>query len=110
MIHMKINGNAKGKKGELEFAHLLEDNGFKARRGQQYSGTETTADIISELPYHFEVKRVERLNIDKAIEQAIKDCGDNIPVVAHRKNHKDWLITMKFDDWIQIIKKETEEL
>jgi len=101
----KINSKQKGKKGELEFSHLLKDNGFDARRGQQYSGTETTADIISELPYHFEVKRVERLNIDKAMEQAVEDCGDGTPVVAHRKNRKDWLITMKFDDWIEVVKK-----
>ena len=102
----KINSKQKGKKGELEFSHLLKKHGFEARRGQQYSGTETTADIISELDrLHFEVKRVERLNIDNAIEQAVKDCGDKIPVVAHRKNRKDWLITMKFDDWIELIKK-----
>jgi len=100
----KINSKQKGKKGELEFVHKLKDNGFDAHRSQQFSGADADADVESDLPFHFEVKRVERLNIDKAIEQAIRDCDERTPVVAHRKNRKDWLITMKFDDWIELIK------
>lgn len=102
----RINSNSKGKKGELEFANLLKEYGFQARRSQQYKGTETSADITSELPYHFEVKRVEKLNIDKAIEQVVKDCGETTPVVAHRKNRKEWLITMRFEDWVELVKKK----
>ena len=102
---MAINSKQKGKRGELEFAHLLEDYGFSARRGQQYSGTETTADIISDLPHHFEVKRVKRLNLSKAMKQAIDDSGGNLPVVAHRKNNENWLITIRFEDWIKDMQK-----
>lgn len=99
------NSNSKGKRGEREFANLLKDNGYFARRSQQYQGTENSADITSELPFHFEVKRVEKLNLSKAMIQAISDSDDNLPVVAHRKNREDWLITMQFKDWIKLVKQ-----
>lgn len=102
------NSNSKGKRGEREFANLLKDNGYFARRTQQYSGTEGTSDVTSELPFHFEVKRVERLNLSKAMEQAINDSDDNLPVVAHRKNREDWLITMQFKDWIKLVKQVSQ--
>lgn len=90
-----INSKDKGKRGEREFASLLKKYGFDARRGQQYQGSPDSPDIICEcLPLHFEVKRVEKLNIDSAMEQAKKDCGENEPVVAHRKNNQKWLITI----------------
>ena len=52
---------------------------------------------------HIECKRVEKLNIDNAIEQAIRDTRDNkFPTIFHRKNRKDWLVTMRLEDWINL--------
>ena len=55
---------------------------------------------------HIEVKRVEKLNIDEALEQAIRDLKakkeKRIPVVFHRKNRKPWKATMLFEDWVEI--------
>ena len=34
-----MNSRRKGKVGEREFAALLRENGFDARRGQQFSGS-----------------------------------------------------------------------
>lgn len=109
---MSINSNAKGKAGELEFANLLKEHGFdKARRSQQYAGVAGDADVIGLKGMHIEVKRVERLNLDKAMEQAIEDCNDsNMPMVAHRKNYKDWKVTMSFDDWIKLYKAWIERV
>jgi hypothetical protein len=34
------------------------------------------------------------------MRQSIRDCGDMaIPIVAHRRNHGEWLITMQADAW-----------
>lgn len=101
----RINSKQKGKKGELELAHYLTDRGFEARRGQQYSGTPDSPDIICESlsKYHIECKRVEKLNIDNAMHQAIEDSGkDQIPVVMHRKNREDWKVTMLLDDFLDL--------
>ena len=43
------------------------------------------------------------------MEQSERDAcqkGDNeIPIVAHRKNRADWLITMKASDWLLMFTK-----
>lgn len=98
---MSINSRNKGKVGELELSHILSDYGFNVRRGQQYCGANGDADVVG-LPYlHIECKRVENLNLDKAMEQAMSDCKqDEIPIVVHRKNRKKWKVTMNLDDFM----------
>lgn len=102
-----MNSRQKGKRGELEFARLLRDHGFAdARRGQQYSGANGDADVIGIDGLHFEVKRVEKLNLQDAIDQAKRDARTGeIPVVAHRKNNCEWLITLPADDFFEMIKE-----
>ena len=99
-----INSKQKGKKGELELVHNLKDYGYNCRRTNQFCGNTGQADDVIGLDYiHIEVKRVEKLNVDEAIEQAKRDAKDNkFPTVFHRKNRKDWLVTMKLEDWIKL--------
>ena len=64
----KINANRKGKAFERKVAHILSDNGFPARRGQQFAGSPDSPDVVSsDFPFHIECKAVERLNIDNAM-------------------------------------------
>lgn len=100
-----MNSKKKGKNGELELSRVLRGYGYPARRGQQYSGTETSADVVGLPGIHIECKRVEKLNITDAIEQAKRDCGGNIPAVMHRKNNEEWLVTMRLKDWIEIYRE-----
>ena len=95
-----MNSRSKGKRGELEWAAYLRDHlGLEARRGQQHSGSPDSPDVVGGIPLtHAEVKRVEALNINKAMEQAERDCGANIPYVAHRRNRKPWLVTLRAAD------------
>jgi hypothetical protein len=106
---MAINSKKKGKRGELEVVHFLKDRGYNARRGVQYKGTPDSPDVeCEELNFlHFEVKRAESLNIEKALQQSISDAGENqIPVVVHRKNKEKWKVTLSFDDFLQLIKRK----
>lgn len=106
---MSINSKQKGKRGELELAHYLSDKGFTARRGQQYSGSPDSPDVVCESlsQFHIECKRVEKLNIDSAMHQAIEDSGeDKIPVVMHRKNREEWKVTMLLDDFLKLEKEK----
>lgn len=97
----------KGKAGERELAAALRAEGYSARRGQQYSGSETSADVVGLPGIHIECKRVERLNIEAAIEQAANDTGESgeLPAVFHRKNRRPWLVTMRMADWLRLYKK-----
>lgn len=108
---MTINSKDKGKRGERAWSSKLQEHGFSARRSQQYCGSANSADVICDsLPnIHFEVKYTERLNLYDAMHQAIQDCGNKIPVVSYRRNNSDWLVTMRADDWISLI-KETEHV
>lgn len=47
---------------------------------------------------HIEVKRVERGNVHNWMDQAVRDAGDQCPVVMHRKNRTEWLITVRLTD------------
>lgn len=101
----KINSKQKGKKGELEFSNLCKEHGFNTRRSQQYCGINNDADVVGLEGIHVEVKRVERLNVSNAIRQAIEDKAEGeIPIVAHRKNYEDWLVTMTAEDWFKLYK------
>ena len=98
----KINSRAKGAKGERELARLIRDRGYDARRGQQYSGLEGE-DVVGLEYIHIECKRVEQLNIDKAMEQAIRDAKTGqMPAVFHRKNNKKWKVTLEFEDFMTL--------
>ena len=83
----------------------VKEYGYDARRGQQFAGINGDADVVGLHSIHIEVKRVEKLNIDEALQQSIRDARDaEIPVVMHRKNRTEWKITMLFDDWINMYK------
>ena len=99
---MAINSRAKGAKGERELAGMLREYGYNCRRGQQYSGLEGE-DVVGLDYIHIESKRVETLNIEKALQQSKRDAKENqIPAVFHRKNKEKWKVTMDLDDWIKL--------
>ena len=97
----------KGARGELEWAAFLSENGFPARRGRQYHGRPEAPDVVCEplAGYHFEVKRTEKLSVYKALEQATTDSDFQVPVVAHRRNQKDWLVIMDGKDFLDLVRK-----
>ena len=99
-----MNSRQKGKRGELELAKVLREHGYETRRGQQYSGTETSADVVGLPGIHIECKRVENLNVYNALAQAIRDTGESgdLPAVFHRKNNQPWLVPMRLDAWLKI--------
>ena len=101
-----MNSKQKGARGERELAKVLRAHGFKTRRGQQYCGANGDADVVGLPNIHIECKRVERLNLYDAMAQAKSDAKkDEIPVVMHRKDKCDWLVTMSLDDFIEIYKE-----
>lgn len=96
-----INSKQKGKRGELEAAHFFQKYGFDARRSQQFAGMNGDADVVGVPFLHLEVKRTEKLHLDKAMAQSIRDAReDEIPVVVHCKDRQDWKITLALEDFM----------
>lgn len=96
----------KGACGEREAAAALSEIGVHAKRTGQTCGLLDGADIETALPgCWFEVKRVERLNLAAAMDQARLDGGISaLPVVLHRSNRRPWLVTLHLRDVPQFCK------
>lgn len=104
------NGRAKGKRAELELAHVLREYGYDTRRGQQYCGANGDADVVGLPGVHIECKRVERLNLEDAVAQAQRDARPGeMPVVMHRRNRGQWLVTMPLENWMELYKRSENE-
>jgi Holliday junction resolvase len=106
----KINSRQKGASYEREVANYLKEKGYTAKRGVQFGfgNAEDNPDVKHSLEdIHIECKRVENLNIIKAMDQAVNDCkGTNKkPTVWHRKNGTKTLVTMKMDDFLDLYEK-----
>ena len=100
----RINSRAKGAAAERELANYLKDAGWQSRRGQQFSGAGDSPDVVSDLPIHIEVKRVEAVNLYVWLEQAKRDAkGKKPPVVIHRRNGKEWVAILPLDDFLKMI-------
>lgn len=106
-----MNSCVKGKVGEREWATWLRSHGFTGcRRGQQFSGSNGDADVVGVTGLHFESKRVESLNLGSAMKQAISDAGDNCPLVVHRKNRGEWMVTLRAEDMERVALAWTKAL
>ena len=98
-----MNSQQKGARGERELASKLRDYGYETRRGQQYCGANGDADVVGLPGIHIECKRVEHLNLYDAMSQSRRDAKpEETPVVMHRKNDCEWLVTMRLSDWIRM--------
>ncbi len=101
-----MNSRQKGAAGERELSHKLERVfGRKCRRSQQFCGANGDSDVVGIPGVHIECKRVEALNIHKAVNQAVSDSvkTGGVPVVCHRKNREEWLLTVRLDDVLRFI-------
>ena len=106
MDKKRKNSRQKGAAGERELAGRLRDYGYAARRGQQFCGANGDADVVGLPGIHIECKRVEKLNLYDAMEQSKRDGkAGEIPVVMHRKNHHEWLVTMTLDYWMKLFQE-----
>ena len=107
-----MNSRQKGKRGERAWRDELRAQGYDARRGQQFCGSPDSPDVVcASLPWaHFEVKAVERLNIEEAMVQARRDAGAKVPFVAHKRNFCGWLVTMNAEAFFRLVRGEFSEL
>jgi len=101
-----MNSREKGKRGERAWRDELRANGYAARRGQQFCGSPDSPDVVCEQLrwIHFEVKSVERLNVQNAIDQAVRESGGKVPIVAHKRGFRRWLVTMEAETFFEFLR------
>ena len=98
-----MNSKQKGKRGELELAHILQGYGYPAERGVQYSGLKGNADVVGVEGLHIECKRSETVRDEAFIQQAEGDARKgSVPVVMYRRNGERWKATCRLDVFMAI--------
>lgn len=105
---MAINSKDKGARFERHLAGLLKERGYEARRTAQYCGNTGDASDVVGLPgIHIEAKHQEQMRLYEWMAQAIRDSNGtgNMPVVFHKKNNAEILVTMRFDDFMELYKR-----
>ena len=91
-----IKSRKKHSRGNREFAAICRQNGFTpvCRHGKLENG---------ELPgLSVEVRRTQRLHLEDALDDAAGNACGNIPILAHRKDHQPWKITLLLPDFLQL--------
>jgi hypothetical protein len=103
---MRINSRAKGARGERQWRDEIRAAGWQAERGQQFAGGAWSPDVRTNLPFHFEVKAVEKLNLENAIAQAERDSAGEKPwAVAHKRNHGQWRVTISAETFFALCRE-----
>lgn len=114
-----MNARDKGNRGERAWRDVLNKtfnvqyartplSGGLDIKGDVHKTFKSPKSIADE--FHWEVKRVEKLNIHRALQQAIKDSRPPlIPCVVFRRNNEDWRITVQANDFLTLL-LELQEL
>lgn len=97
----------KGANGEREVVQILMANGFPAQRTAPLQAAQgsTDSDVLGIEGHALEIKRCERVEIDKwcaQIELASKPT--DVPCVVWRRSRQPWRIAMPFDDFLALVK------
>lgn len=108
---MAVNSKQKGARFERLLASKFREYGYAdSRRTAQYCGNTGEASDVVGLPnLHIEAKHQETMRLYDWMDQAKRDAeagGEGrIPVVFHKKNHADILVTVRFEDFMEIYKE-----
>ena len=94
----------KGREGERELRDKLREYGYDVNCGDPLSFG-SVPDLVGLPGVHVEVKRVERLNVPEAMQQAVRDSEkfhDGMPALFHRRNRQPWLVTVRLEDFMNL--------
>ena len=61
------------------------------------------------IPYSFECKNTERLNLWGSLKQCEDNCEGRDPVLVIKRNRSDVYVVMKFDNFISQLREKYEE-
>lgn len=102
-----MNSKRKGSAGERELCAILAQAGAAHRNDQRYVGGTDNPDISFQMGgkrFHVECKRAEKFNAYAAVDQAERDAnGHAVPLVAHRRNRRPWLVVLKLEDFLRLL-------
>lgn len=92
----------KGARGERLLRDYLNSFGLAVRRGFVFH---RESDVVGMQGIHIECKFVEKLNVRKAMDQAIEEAEkrkDGLPAVFWKVSRKPWLTIMRTEDFMTL--------
>ena len=105
---MAVNSKQKGARFERQLASRFREYGYQARRTAQYCGNTGDASDVVGLPgLHIEAKHQETMRLYEWMAQAKRDSSGTgrLPAVFHKKNNAEILVTMEFDDFMNLYRE-----
>ena len=107
---MAVNSKQKGARFERLLASRFREYGYDARRTAQYCGNTGDASDVVGLPgLHIEAKHQEKMCLYDWMAQAVRDAAAGgkgaLPAVFHKKNNADILVTMRFEDFMELYRE-----
>lgn len=98
----------KGKVGELEVVQVLRDHGLKAQRTAPLQAARGVhdADVIGVEGFHLEIKRAERVEIDKWCAQAaLASRPTDTPAVVWRRSRQPWRVALDLTEFLELVRR-----
>jgi hypothetical protein len=81
----------------------LKDDISSQIMGMQGEDIVLTPHAKATLPYSFECKNVEKLNVWKSFKQCETNAGESTPILVIKRNRENPKIVMDLDQWLEII-------
>ena len=89
-----------------KFPELSEDDIRSTSMGAQGEDVQLSARARENIPFSFECKNQERLNVWEAIEQSKSNCKGHTPLVVMKKNKSEPHVILSLDDFLNVISKD----
>ena len=86
---------------------VLEEDDIKSQTmGMSGEDIVLTPSAKKVIPYSFECKNTERLNLWKSLEQCESNCEDRNPVLVIKRNRSEVYGIIKFDKFLNLIEEK----
>ena len=86
-----------------EFNELEPDDIRVAIMGETGEDIKLSPAARKQIPYSFECKNQEKLNIWSSLEQAAENSGDYPPVLIFKRNRSKTYVTIELEEFIKLI-------
>ena len=93
------------------FTEILETNDIESQV-MGMSGEDIVLSPAAKrvIPYSFECKNQERLNLWSSLEQAESNCEQRNPVLVFKRNRSKIYVALEFDHFIELIDEKLKEI
>tara|TARA_R100000664_G_C2756408_1_gene144282 strand:- start:3152 stop:3514 length:363 start_codon:yes stop_codon:yes gene_type:complete len=91
------------------FPFLEQDDIKAAIMGESGEDIKLSPAARKVIPYSFECKNQERLNLWSSLEQAESNADDRIPVLIFKRNRSKTYVAIEVDSFLNLIQPEKEK-